>query len=132
MKLRLLIHTPAGMAKKTSQDLRPFLLGLKRPTATGYNENSFYWEIECNYKSYINLTKKIYLFQQMAAGVMDAKTLQKAAKSLGTSAHDYNTARELLVNGTSIEIIKNAQADEIIEANTTYWEKLKARFSRQE
>jgi hypothetical protein len=131
MKLRVVVTTPPGQAKEAQFRLRAFLLGIQRPTETGYTEDSFYWELDASVKAYLNMQKRIMLFGQMCSGLMDAKLFIKAAKSLGSSKEDIEKVRKMLVKGTRVDIIKNATAEEFVEGTTTYWEKLKAKFTRE-
>lgn len=132
MKLRLLITTPKGQARESAKKLQLFLLGVHKPASVGYDESSFYWELDCSYKSYVALTKRVLLFQQMCNGVMEFKMFKKAAKGLGATDAQMLEVKGMLTDGTRVEIIKNAEAEEIISANMTMWEKLKAKFKRAE
>lgn len=130
MMLRMVITTPKGQAEGTERRLRTFLLGMKRPSTTGYKDDSFYWEIETDFKGYVGLTKKAYMFNQLAAGVVGNKVFKGAATKLGATKQQLREVEDMLLNGTSIEIIKNATAEEIVEGTTSWWEKFKASFRR--
>lgn len=128
MKVRMVITTPPGQAEGSEKRLRTFLLGFKRPSATGYRDDSFYWEVETDYKGYVGLTKKAYMFNQLAGGVVSNKAFKGAAERLGATKAQLREVEDMLLNGTRLEIIKTATAEEIVEGTTTWWEKFKARF----
>lgn len=132
MILRAIITTPRGQAQQTEKRLRLFLLAMHKPAATGYNETGFYWEIDCTPRVYLNLLRRIYLFENACSGLMDNKAFSKAAHALGASHTDYAKVREMLVKGTKVEIIKNAQANEIVDVGKTYWERIKKIFQSSE
>lgn len=132
MQLRIVVSTPPGKAKSTEAQLRLILLKLKKPLSTGVNqENSqFYWELDCNITQYSKLTKNVINFQKLAGLVIDAKVFQKAVKQFGgATPEDIKIVREMIMQGTTIDIIKNATAQELVEANKTFWQKLKERFT---
>lgn len=132
MKFRMVITTPPGQAEGTEKRLRTFLLGMKRASATGYRDDSFYWEIETDYKGYVGLQRKALMFGELAGGVVSNKMFKGAATRLGATKQQLREVEDLLRNGTKVEIIKNATAEEIVEGTTTWWEKFKENFRRSE
>lgn len=128
MKLRMVITTPKGQGEGSEKRLRTFLLGMKRPVATGFKDDGFYWEIETDVKGYVSLQKKALMFSQLAGGLAGNRVFKGAATKLGATKEQLREVEDMLKNGTSIEVIKNATAEEIVEGTTTWWEKFKARF----
>ena len=130
MMLRMVITTPKGQAEGTEKRLRTFLLGMKRPSSTGYKDDSFYWEIETDYKGFVGLQRKAVMFSQLAGGVVGNKVFKGAATKLGATKQQLREVEDMLRNGTKVEIIKTATAEEIVEGTTTWWERFKSKFSR--
>lgn len=132
MKLRMHVQTPQGQGEGSEKKLRTFLLGMHRPAETGYKDDGFYWEIECDVKSYMRLQKKAYMFAQLASGVVSNRVFKGAAQKMGATKQQLKEVESMLLNGTRIDIIKNATADELVEGTTTMWERFKSQFTRKE
>ena len=130
MKARLHVQTPPGQARGAEKKLRGFLLATQAPTETGVKDDGFYWELDLTYKQWVNLEKRVHLFQSFSMYVMDMKILRKAVKTLGASPDDIEAVKLMFQDGTRVEIIKNATAEEIVEGTTTWWEKFKTKFRR--
>lgn len=131
VRLRMVVRTPAGQGEGSERRLRTFLLGMKRPAETGFKDDGFYWEIETDVKGYIALQKKAVMFSSLAGGLASNKVFKGAATKLGATKQQLREVEDMLTNGTSIEVIKNATADEIVDGRTTWWEKFKMGFKHR-
>lgn len=126
----MLVRTPAGQAREAEGRLRKFLLGITaKPTVTGFQDDSFFWEMDVSVKAYFTLQKKAIMFSNLAGGVVGNKVFKGAAERLGATKAQLLEVEDMLRNGTSIEIVKTAKAEEVVEGGMTYWESLKAKFS---
>lgn len=134
MKIKLHIKTPPGHAASVESQLRLFLLGKLKMPANTYispDKEEFYWEIDCGVKKYFSIQRNARLFQMLAQGTLDKIESKNWIKKMaGVTGTTIEGARQLLKE-TTVEVIKQATADEIVEANTTLWEKIKKTFHKK-
>lgn len=131
MKLRMVVTTPKGQGPGAEKRLRLFLLGMTtKPTETGFKDDGFYWEIDTDVKGYLALQKKAVMFSQLAGGVVSSRMFKSAATRLGARKDQLREVEEMLVNGTKVEVVKTATAEELVEGTMTRWEKFKKGFTR--
>lgn len=101
---------------------------MKKPSDTGYKNDCFYWELDVGAREFVKYQKKIYMFSSLASGVVGNKVFKGAAQRLGATKEQLTEVEHMLMDGTEIEIIKAATAEEIVEANKTWWQKFKEEF----
>lgn len=134
MIIRLRVKTPPGHAASVERQLRVFILGkLKQPGTTYLSpeQDEFYWELDAPVKTYFRITRNAHLFQQLAGGVLDSMNKRAWLKKLsGITGTTVKGAKEL-IDETSVEIIKTATAEEIVEGNLTRWQKIKNSFHKE-
>lgn len=133
MITRIKIKTPKGQARKTAKKLKWFLLGSGVKHKAYYNkeDNEIYWEIEAPVKKILNINRNVFYFDQMMRGVLDHKLVKRAFREKLTPDQEEEL-RSMLLNQTQLEIIKEATAQEIIEHNKSFWQRIKETFSRAE
>lgn len=133
MIARILVSTPKGEASNVEKKLRAFLLTFHKPVATGTNEDasSFYWEVDVNPAQYTKLMRKLLLFQNFASWTADNKIVRKAFKQFGATSEMFDQVKKMLQDGTTIEVIKNLQAEELVEPKKSYWQRVKETFTRK-
>lgn len=130
MRIRVEIKTPKGMATSTEKKLRFYILGkIKKPADTYVNDedDTFYWEVDVSIRQAINIQKNVSRFHTRASSVIDNKLFKRAVDK----EEDLETLREMFKN-TEVRIIKQATADEIVEANKTFWQRIKDTFKKHE
>jgi hypothetical protein len=136
------IETPPGQAQAASNTLTLVLLRTsghikKEDFKTYINEtdDTILWEITCTPRQYVALTRATSLFMAGTQNLWDNKLYQKMISSSVKSGDIAETDRErlhdLLTNQTKITIIKEADAQEIVASNKSFWERLKERFKKQ-
>lgn len=134
MKIKIHIKTPPGQAKAAEANLRLFILGkLKKPanTYTSPEDDAFYWDADVTVKQYFRISRNAHLFQQLAGGTLDAINKRSWIKRMANITGTTIKGARALIDNTTIEIIKQATADEIVEAQTTRWEKIKNTYHRE-
>lgn len=133
MKIKLHVKTPPGHAKSVESQLRLFLLGkLKQPPNTYLSPegDEFYWEIDGTVKQYFRISRNALMFQQLAGGTLNKIEKRRWIKKLAKITNDTIAGARTLIEQTTVEIVKQATAEEIVEANTTLWEKIKRTFKK--
>lgn len=130
MKIRIEIKTPPGQATGTEKKLRLFLLGrMDKPQETYVSpaDDCFYWEVDVSIKRALDIQKNVGRFQNLTNWVLEQKMLKKAADK----ESDIKELQEMFKQ-TQVRIIKQATADEIVEANKTFWQRMKEKFKKTE
>ncbi|RLA46941.1 MAG: hypothetical protein DRR04_05300 [Gammaproteobacteria bacterium] len=133
MKIKLEIKTPPGQARKAENQLRLFILGKLKQQPDTYispNDNSFYWNAEVTVKQYFRIQRNAHLFQQLAGGTLDAINKKSWIKKMANITGSTVKGARALIDDTTITIIKQATANEIVEAKTTMWERIKKTFHK--
>jgi hypothetical protein len=134
MNIRLEVQTPPGQAEGAEAKLRLLMLGtLRRPCSTyvSPDKSSFYWNLEVTVKDYIRISKNVAQFQTGMEKALDIKTIRKTLTHLADKAEDMETLKEFLVNGTKVRVLKKASADEMVEYNKTFWQRVKETFKHR-
>jgi hypothetical protein len=127
MEIKIKIRTPQGHAVQIEKKLQPFVLGfLKRPDEIYVNkaEDELIWVVRGSVKQILKISKNVARYDSYVKGIMGHKLLKNML--------DEDSKKELddmLLNQTKIDIIKEASAQEIVEANKTYWQMIKETFT---
>ena len=133
MRIKLHIKTPPGHAKSVENQLRLFILGKLKQQPDTYlspKNDSFYWNAEVSVKQYFRIQRNAHLFQQLAGGTLDQINKRSWIKKMANITGSTIEGARLLIDDTTVEIIKQATANEIIEAKTTLWQKIKRTFHK--
>lgn len=132
MICRVLIKTPVGQASGTEAKLRTFIVGKNSKITNDIRINDqnseIIWEIDCDVKTMLKITRNVTMYDQFVKGVFDNKTALKAIRKLADSEEDVKKLQEMLNGQTSIEIIKEATAQEIVEGQKSWWQSMKEKF----
>lgn len=134
MRLRIEVKTPAGQAAGAEAKLRTVILWrLEQPPQTWINEENsiFYWEIEATPKQFDWMTRRVGLVQGIMIGIFENKKAKWAITKFADNPQDVETLREMLTNGTTVKILKEATAQEILDDGTTFWERIKKTFKQR-
>lgn len=132
MKLKIHIRTPKGQATGTEKKLRPFILGKKKAHQLWVNkdDNQIVWEIEGTVRECLKINKNVARFDFITRKVFDSKMLKKTLRKKLEPGQEEEL-KDMLLNQTSVEVVKEATAQEMVEANKTWWEKVKETFTRK-
>lgn len=132
MEIKIRIRTPKGQAKGTEKKLRPFLLGGRQLSEVWTNEedNELYWVVNTDVRNAMKISRNVAAYANIIKGMFDNKLMRKVSdKQL--SPEDKAELKDMLLNQTEVEIIKEATAQEIVEGNKTFWQRIKEKFTRQ-
>ena len=131
--IKIRITTPKGHATRANKNLQPFLIGSKKKlvrfdTYVNEDDNELYWEIETELRRALKITRNVGMYKEMIQAVMGNKKVKKMIKDEAQKEELEN----MLSNQTEITIIKEADANELVEANKTFWQRIKESFHKKE
>ena len=135
MIIKIIIKTPKGFATENEQRLRKYIIGVRRARVKIINnyvnadDSEFIWEIEGPVKDILRINKNASRFDTVMRQVLDNKLMKKTIRKK-LSAEDEAQLKDLLADQTRIEIIKEAEAQELVEANTTWWQRMTQTFRK--
>ena len=136
MKIKCIIKTPAGQAKKTQGTLQNVIFGKlwrrydKFESFVNEDDSECAWEMETkNVSDYVRITRNLASYEVMVRKILESKRVKKeAAKNF--SAEDMARLKEMLQSQTSIEVIKEATAAELDEYNKSWWQRTKEKMKK--
>lgn len=141
MEVKIKVTTPKGAAKGFSytkgeahmQFIRKcMLLGSKIKEEYINEEGSeIYWLVEVHSRKYPRLIKSVTMFDQIVHNTFNNRLVNHGIKKMADSEEDYLEMKEMISDGTKVEIITNATANELIEANNTFWQNIKEKFIKK-
>lgn len=132
MITKIIIRTPIGQATKTNGRIKKFLVGnksdiVRHDTYVSPGDDEIVWEIEAPPKRIIKITKNVAKFDAIMRGILENKLLKRTMRKK-LSSSDESQLISMLSAQTSVQIVKEATAQEIVEDNTTWWKKIKKKF----
>jgi len=132
MKVKIRIQTPKGHASKTEKRLRPFLLGKKKAHAIYVNDDDteLYWEIEGTPRELLKIQTNVARFDTLVKMMMNTKSVRKAIRAK-LSTDDQEQLRKMLYDQTSVEVLKEATAQEMTESGQSFWDRVKSKFKKK-
>jgi len=131
MKIKIKLTTPKGEAPITEKRLRKWILGKTKATNTYVNKegSELFWEIETSVKRVFEINKNVLRYESLIKSMFENKLMKKTLRKK-LSEDDQKELEDMLLNQTSVEVIKEATAQEIVESNVTLWERIKKRFRK--
>jgi len=137
MELRISVKTPKGQAKGTRKKLQPFLIGGAKKIKEVYvnkDDSEMIWVVEGTPRDYVSIMKRLQLYETMISGIFKNKIMKKflGSKTANISDDQQKELNDMLTKGTKIKIIKNAEAEEWVEANKTWWQRMKDTFNKED
>lgn len=132
MEIKVMITTPKGEASKTSKRLQPFILAAKRPDKVMVNkaDNKIIWIINAPVKKCLNIQRNLMYFDAIMSNILDNKLMKKHIRSKLPPEQEQEL-KSLLQKQTKVEVIKEATLKEMVEANKTFWDRLKETFTEK-
>lgn len=131
MKIRLIIRTPPGNAKTAEEKIKKVILPWKKiksfQSHTSPEDDTIIWEIEDDYKTINRILKNTSKFDKMMQLLLQNKMFKKHLQK-NYEEEDINKLEEMLLQHTSIEIIKAADVNEFLEGNKPLWQKIRDKF----
>lgn len=132
MEIKIEIKTPIGYAKSTEQKLRPWIVGTKTKPKEMYvnkKDDTLYWVVEAPVKTCLRIQKNVTLYESLVKGILDSRMVKKAIRDKFDKKKEKEL-RDMLFKHTTITIIKQATANEIVGNNKTLWDNIKERFTK--
>jgi len=135
MITKIMINTPKGHAQDNEVRLRKLIIGVKRKRVTVINnyvnddDSQFIWEIEGSVKDILRINKNVSRFDSVMRNVLDHKLMKRTIRKK-LSDEGEAELKELLKDQTTVDIIKNATAEELVEANITWWQRMKKTYKK--
>jgi len=136
MKLKIKISTPKGQAKKAEKRIKKLVLGFRGKNRVGFQSFSnkedslILWELEGQVRDLMKISKNAMRFNLYITSILNNKLVGRTLRKK-LSEDDQEELRRMLQEGTTVEVIKEATAEEIVEGNLTMWERVKRNFQRQ-
>ena len=131
MKVLVKITTPPGEALRTSKRLNSMLMPrrVKYISWTNDADDQVFWEIEGQPRDILKVNKNVAYYDSIMRNVFETKTLQRQVHKL--SEEDQKTLKEMLINQTTLEVIKVSKIEEKeVNEKLTWWDKVKEKFVR--
>jgi hypothetical protein len=136
MKIKALIKTPKGQATKAQNTLQNVIFGKLWRKYDHFDsyvndaDSEVAWEIETrNVRDYVRISRNLAMYEVMIRHILASKRIKEYAQKQ-FSKEDMLRLRQMLQEQTTIEIIKEATAAEIVEGNKTFWQRLKDRMKK--
>ena len=124
------------MAKVTEQRLRTWIIGnskkLKNSVWTNPEDTQVMWEVDCDAKTCIRISKNVSLYDNLIKGLFQIKAGRKALEMMADNKEDVVKLEEMLKEHTTIEIIKEATAQEMVDEKQTWLQRLKSKFQKSD
>ena len=133
MQLLIKIKTAKGSASTTSNRIKPLILGIHKVKHDIYindDDDEMVWNVEGSVREVMSIHRNLCRFDSMIKGILNSKLVRMAA-SKDFTKDQWKELEELLKNKTSVEVVKKASAEELVEANTTWWQRIKKTFKKQ-
>ena len=132
MKVKILIRTPIGEASKAEKKIKPLILGIRRKktkhvTKVSPENDMIIWDVEGDVKSILKIRRNVARFDITLKTIFENKKVGSALKKL--SEEDRKQLKEMFDNHTSVEVIQQATAEEIVESNKSFWQKIREKFN---
>lgn len=133
--IKVMIRTPKGHATENEQRLRKFIIGVKRARVKVINnyvdddDSQFVWEIEGPVRDILRISKNVSRFDIVMKGVLDNRLVKRTIRKQ-LSADGEAELKTLLAGQTSVEIIKEAEAQEMVDDTRTWWQRMTQTFKR--
>jgi len=132
MEIKISVKTPKGQALGLEKKFRPFIIGSKKKLVNTYvspDEDEVIWDVEGTVREILKIQNNLARFDQFVRGAMDNKLMRKTMQKT-LSKQDAKDLEEMIMNQTEVSTIKRATAEELVEANKTWWQRTKEKFRK--
>ena len=111
MELKIKISTPEGFASVHDPKLKiiksMFIKKARIIKETiSKKKDSIIYTVDCDYKSFVRINKVIGMWGIITKSLFNNKLFSKAIKKMADSPQDYETVKDLITGGTTMEILK--------------------------
>lgn len=130
MELKIQIKTPKGQAKKTQGKLKKFIVGKDKihNILVSPEDDMIIWVVNVGIRRAMKIQKNVMRYETMIKGMFNNKLMKKKLIPM-LEPGQAEELKAMLTEHTSIEVIKNATAQELLD-NETYWQKIKRTFKK--
>jgi hypothetical protein len=131
MQVKIKITTPKGQAKGTLNKLKPFLIGFNKVKHEAYvnqDDNEMYLECEGTPRQILNISRNANLYSSFVEQIFKKKVMGKGIADLAANKEDIMELENMLKEGTKVEVIKQASAQELVDNNKSMWQRMKEGF----
>lgn len=128
MEIKIKIKTPPGQALFTQHSVGMLILGTTKTKETYVNDDKseLIWVIDAPIRKIMDITRKIGMFNAYLKVVLTNPKVRKLADGQDV----LNKVDAMLMENTKIEIIREADAHELVEANETFWDRVKNKWNK--
>jgi|TARA_Y100000310_G_C20369082_1_gene662670 hypothetical protein len=133
MKIRVQITTPKGQARKAQKKLKYFIIGSRKAKIETYvnkEDNELVWEVEGSVKQIMKIQYNVNKFDLMMGMALNNKYVRKKINN-HLSKEEVSELDEMLLKQTTCKIIKEATANELVEKDKTWIERVKDNFRKE-
>lgn len=133
MEVKIIIKTPKGCATASQKKLKLILLPLLskrvmvKEAYVNEEDSRVIWVVEGHLREILKINRNLSRFDQVIKLMFSNKIMRKVTE-YKVPKEQLKELKEMLDNQTTVEIIKEATAQEIVEGNMTRWEKIKTTF----
>lgn len=138
MEVKVCIRTPKGKADTALDDWKLrvikntlFKKSKVKEEYTNKANDKLYWVIQTDARGYLRIVKSVSNYSSIVSGVFENKHVRKGIKKMADSPEDYEQLKTMIKDGTRVSILKQATAQELVEANKTYWQRIKETFKKR-
>ena len=133
MEAKILIKTPKGQAIKTEKKLRKWIVKDKsmiHETYASPEDDQIVWVIRGNIRKVMGVCKRVSIFEWTMKTAFNSGAVRKHLKREGLKKERemLGEVKEMLTDQTTVEIIKQATAEELDEYGKSWWQRIKERF----
>jgi len=134
MEIKIQINTPKGAAEKTAKRIEPYILGskkkIKHDIYINEEDSCIIWDVEGEPRKLQSINKNVAMYDKLVVNILNNKLVKKAF-SKDWSAEEWGEFENLLKNHTTINIVKRATAEELVEYYKTWWDRVKETFKKK-
>ena len=135
MKVKIKISTPKGQAEGTAQKLKPFLIGFNKVKSSTYvspDNDIIFLDIEGDARRVLKVTANAYSYAEIVKNIFKKKVMGKGIAD-ALNEKDAAELENMLTEGTTVEVIKEASAEELIGLEKkSFWQTIKDKFRKVE
>ena len=131
MQVKIMVKTPKGQAQATEKKIRNFLLGINRKnialeTYADDEDSTIFWNVTADVRTILKIQRNVWTYDKIITSIFNHKLMNKVIVNK-IPKEQQEELRDMLLNHTSIEIIKDADEKGmavLYPEKTTLWEKL--------
>ena len=119
MEIKVRIRTPEGMAGTGGKGIKYAILkkllfrkAKIKKESINKDKTEILWVMDVHLRHWQGICRNVSVFRTLSKSILDNKQVTRALKKMADSPEDYQTVRDLIVDGTDIEIVKGTETEE--------------------